>query len=89
MPVQKEILNKREQIDNIDDQLLKLLNRRAELSLSIRQLKCDNAVSLFDPKREEEIVERLCKNNPGPLYDDDVRRLFLAIMKTMRGLPNE
>lgn len=89
MPVQNDILNKRKSIDDIDNQLLELLNDRAELSLTIRELKKNKSIGLFDPKREEEIINRLCEKNQGPLYDEDVRKLFLLIVKTMRGLPNE
>ena len=85
----KDISDKRGELDELDEALLRTLNKRAELSLKIRELKIKSNFPLYDAKREEEILNRLCEKNDGPLYDDDVRHLYSEILKVIRGLPNE
>lgn len=85
---QQRIAEIRERIDAIDCQLVKLLNERAQCSLDIRHLKPQAHWGLYDPKREEEIFANVAKCNGGPLYADDLRDIYEAILqvaKEMRG----
>lgn len=85
---QARIAEIRERIDSIDCQLVKLLNERSQCSLDIRALKPEAKWGLYDPKREEEIFENVAKCNEGPLYADDLREIYEAILhvaKEMRG----
>jgi len=78
----------RAEIDDLDEQLVTLLNERAKRSLAIRALKPQAQMGLFDPKREEEIFERVAELNQGPLYSDDVKTIYATILrvsKEMRG----
>lgn len=89
MPGENDILNNREKINEIDKQVLDLLNQRAEISLNIRELKKTAGIDVYDPAREEEVVDALCEQNGGPIDDENVRKLFLEIMEIMRGLPDK
>jgi chorismate mutase len=71
----------RTEIDALDEQIVALLNRRAEKSLAIRALKPQAQLGLFDPKREEEIFERVAGYNEGPLYSDDLRAIYATILR--------
>ncbi|MEI7814351.1 MAG: chorismate mutase [Coriobacteriia bacterium] len=85
---QSKIEQIREQIDAIDCQLVKLFNERAQCSLDIRALKPSARLGLYDPKREEEIFTNVAACNEGPLYGDDLREIYEAILhvaKEMRG----
>jgi chorismate mutase len=85
---QARIAEIRERIDAIDCELVKLLNERAQRSLDIRALKPSARLGLYDPKREEEIFTNVAKCNAGPLYGDDLREIYEAILhvaKEMRG----
>ena len=65
-----------------------LLNERAQCSLDIRSLKPQAHQGLYDPRREEEIFSNIAKCNNGPLYADDLREIYEAILhvaKEMRG----
>jgi len=78
----------RAQIDGIDEELVYLLNKRAQRSLEIRALKPKARMGLYDPRREEEIFDRVSELNPGPLYSDDLKAIFATILrvsKEMRG----
>ena len=85
---QVRIAEIRSRIDDIDCQLVKLLNERAQCSLDIRSLKPQAHQGLYDPRREEEIFSNIAKCNNGPLYADDLREIYEAILhvaKEMRG----
>ena len=89
MPANRKISTKRKQIDKIDDKLLAFINRRAEISLDIRELKKAEGMDVYDPAREDEVVSKLCSRNKGPLSDKDIDELFKTIMKINRGLPDK
>ena len=85
---QGQIAAVRARIDAIDCQLVKLLNERAQCSLDIRALKPSAHLGLYDPRREEEIFTNVATCNEGPLYGDDLREIYEAILhvaKEMRG----
>jgi chorismate mutase len=44
---------------------------------------------LYDPKREEEILQRVAKENPGPIYDATMREIFEIIMHRIRDIESE
>ena len=84
----EQIAAHRSRIDEIDCEIVKLLNERAAESLAIRALKPQVHWGLYDPKREEEIFANLAKCNAGPLYSENLREIYEAIlhvMKEMRG----
>jgi chorismate mutase len=82
----RQIEEIRARIDEIDCQLVKLLNERAEMSLEIRKLKPQVHWGLYDPKREEEIFANLAQCNEGPLYGDNLREIYEAILHVMKEL---
>ena len=71
-------------IDRIDDELVKLVNKRAELARQIGHLK-DNA-AVLRPEREAQVLQRMQDNNPGPLGKQAVAQLFTEIMSQCRAL---
>jgi chorismate mutase len=88
LEAQAKIAEIRGRIDAIDCQLVALLNERAQCSLDIRALKPQAKWGLYDPKREEEIFTNVARCNGGPLYGDDLREIYEAILhvaKEMRG----
>jgi chorismate mutase len=84
--VQAGIAEHRARIDAIDCQIVKLLNERAAESLAIRELKPQVHWGLYDPKREEEIFANLSRCNEGPLYSENLREIYEAILHVMKEL---
>ena len=82
--VRGRIAGFRGEIDEIDCRIVELLNARARLALSIRELKPQANLALFDPKREEEIFLRLAACNEGPLFADNLREIYEAILHGMK-----
>jgi chorismate mutase / prephenate dehydratase len=74
------IENPRAEIDAIDGELLRLLNRRAEIALRVGAAKSDRETSLCDPTREREVLARLRRENPGPFDDNSVDSIFQRII---------
>jgi chorismate mutase len=84
--VQATIDALRGRIDEIDCRIVALLNERADIALEIRGLKPKVNLSLYDPKREEEIFANLAKCNDGPLFDDNLREVYEAVLHVMKEL---
>ncbi|HEY3027688.1 MAG TPA: prephenate dehydratase [Pyrinomonadaceae bacterium] len=72
--------NPRAKIDAIDDELLRLLNDRAEQALKVGAVKKQVDTSLCDNRREREVLTRLCEQNPGPLDEKNVANIFQRII---------
>ncbi|MBU0460358.1 MAG: chorismate mutase [Nanoarchaeota archaeon] len=51
----------RQKIDQIDQQLLKLLQQRKELVLQIAELKKDSQLPLKQPEREKIVLEKIAQ----------------------------
>ena len=72
----------RKEIDHIDDEIVRLLNERSRRVIEIGKLKKaeDSQANLHTPAREAEILERLCKSNPGPFPSEALRAVYREIM---------
>jgi chorismate mutase / prephenate dehydratase len=76
----------RSRIDDLDDQILNLLNQRAEAALHIGDLKRRQDAPSYVPEREAEILRRLLTQNPGPLTAETVRAVWTEILSGCRAL---
>ena len=78
----KPLQGHRQEIDKIDDEILRLLNQRAQHVIEIGKLKkaADTQAVLHTPAREAEIFERLSKNNAGPFPNDALQAVYREIM---------
>jgi chorismate mutase len=76
----------RRRIDQIDDQLMKLLNSRSACAVEIGRIKRQIGMPVYQPEREKWILERAERNNPGPLDSGAVRRVFERVIDESRRL---
>jgi len=76
----------RKRIDEIDSQILKLLNRRAELVIDVGRLKAEQNMEFHVPQREEEIYARLTGENTGPFPPQAVRPVFREVISACLSL---
>lgn len=76
----------RQRIDLLDDVLLRIFNERARLALEIGHLKKGLDLPVFDPSREKRIFARMKEDNPGPLDDGAIVRLFERVIDESRRL---
>ena len=78
----------REEITRADDALVAAVNRRLELARQIFEHKEANGIPILDPGREDAMIERLVRDNGGPLSDEgvaDLVRYVLALTKKELG----
>ncbi|HSE26224.1 MAG TPA: chorismate mutase [Pyrinomonadaceae bacterium] len=76
----------RNEIDEIDAELLRLLNMRARLALKVGALKKQAQLPLCDPVRERSVLLRLSELNAGPLDDRAINKVFRRIIRESRRL---
>ncbi|MEO7715872.1 MAG: prephenate dehydratase [Capsulimonas sp.] len=74
--------NLREQIDAIDNELVSLLNRRAEVSLQVGKQKASEPnVRIFAPERERDVIQRiLALHNNGALPKEALVAIYREII---------
>jgi chorismate mutase/prephenate dehydratase len=76
----------RSRINNLDEEILNLLNRRGQVALQIGELKRQQGLPYFVPEREAEILERLVGQNRGPLTADAVRAIWREVLSASLAL---
>ncbi len=79
----------REKIDQLDDQLVKLLNERAEVALQIGAMKEKAGLPVYAPEREEMLLRRIEKKNAGPLRHESLRAIYREIMSASLSLEKD
>jgi chorismate mutase len=83
---QSRIEELRSRVDEVDRELIRILNERARIVQEIVAIKAEAGKALFDPKREEEILQRVVEQNMGPIYDSSMRDIFELILHRIRDL---
>ena len=74
----------RDRIDEIDQELQRLLNARAAAAQEVAHVKMradpEAEPVFYRPEREAQVLARVKARNTGPMGDEDVARLFREIM---------
>jgi chorismate mutase/prephenate dehydratase len=76
----------RSRINDVDNQILHLLNQRAEAALKIGDLKRRQDAPSYVPEREAEVLTRLIADNPGPLPAEAIVAVWREILSACRAL---
>ena len=74
----------RKEIDDIDEKLVELLNRRSRCAIEIGRIKRERRLPIYSPEREAEVLSLVVRHNGGPLEQDAIRRLFERIIDEAR-----
>jgi chorismate mutase-like protein len=74
----------RNEIDDVDRELLQLLNRRARLAIKVGALKRTAGLPFCDPEREQVVLQTLQQANTGPLDRRAITKLFRRIIRETR-----
>jgi len=83
---QEDVEQYRQQIDRLDEQILKLLNERAKIAIEIGKLKKDSQTEIHAPNREREIYTRLEQISSGPFPTEAIRHVFREIISASLAL---
>jgi chorismate mutase/prephenate dehydratase len=76
----------RQQIDQLDRDLLALLNQRARLAQAVGEIKKHEGSVVFRPEREAQVIDGLKAVNGGPLKSDSIAPIWREIMSACRSL---
>ncbi len=84
-----DISDWRKRIEELDQKLVEFFNERSRCAAEIGRLKWNAGVSLYQPDREREILERVQQLNGGPLGNAALKRLFERILDETRVVEQE
>ncbi len=84
-----DISDWRKKIDDIDGHLVELLSARARAAHEIGRLKRDLAMPIYEPEREQAVLQHIAKANPGPLSERELVSIYERIMDIMRLIQQE
>jgi chorismate mutase/prephenate dehydratase len=76
----------RSRINNLDNQILNLLNQRAEAALKIGDLKRQLDAPVYSPEREADVLTRVAEANAGPLTAEMTWAIWREILSACRAL---
>jgi len=76
----------RAEIDDLDRQIARLLQRRATVAQEIGAAKATTDKSVFDPGREERVYENVVAAAEGPLPAESIRAIWREVVSAHRAL---
>jgi len=77
----------RDDIDRVDEVLVRLLNERARVACEIGRIKKDLGIEVYQPEREKQVLAHVRGiAAEGPLGPDAIARLFERIIDEARRL---
>jgi chorismate mutase len=77
----------REEIDRLDEVIVRLLDRRARCAHAVGRLKHAQGMGVYEPTREASVMAHVKAVNAsleGPLTDEAITRLYERIMDEAR-----
>jgi chorismate mutase len=77
----------RDEIDKIDEVIVRLLDSRARCAYTIGRIKKERGLPVYEPKREADVIARVKELNiklGGPLDEHAIARLYERIMDEAR-----
>ncbi len=79
----------RDQLDQINIQMLDLISERGRVAQEIGKVKARQGAAKYDPVRERDMINFLTEQNKGPFDDGTVVHLFKQIFKACVDLQGE
>lgn len=76
----------RAEIDRLDDEILSLLNRRAQAVIEVGKIKSEQNLQFYVPEREVEILRRLSASNRGPFPGHALKAIYREIISASLAL---
>ena len=76
----------RKKIDDVDEEIINLINKRTELVLEIGKQKSKTNDSFYAPHREKIIIDRIKELNPGPFPNSVLELIYKEVMSACRAL---
>jgi len=74
----------RDQISDIDLELIGLLNKRLQVVDQLWRYKAEHGIDMYVPEREAQMVAFLTEANQGPLSDEGLREVYRTVVETTK-----
>ncbi len=87
--IRREMVRRRAEIDQLDAELVRLLNRRTELARQIGTVKSRFGLPILDLERELEVLGRVRRHNRGPLDERSLIRIYRGIIREARSIQKQ
>ncbi len=81
-----DIAQWRQHIDEMDEQIVQLISKRAEAAKAIGDIKRQGTLPVYEPQRESAVFDHVKRINPGPLTGEQVVDIYMRIIDVMRTL---
>jgi len=81
-----KIHNLRKKIDGLDKSIVRLLNQRASLAMSIGKVKNKSQAEAYVPSREKAIINNIARASRGPLSHSALCSIYREIMSASLAL---
>ena len=81
-----DISDWRRKIDELDEEIVRLINKRAEAAKAIGDLKRIAELPVYEAGREQTVFDHVRAVNPGPLADTEILHVYERIIDVMRTL---
>lgn len=79
----------RQTIDQIDQQIVKLLEKRMDTITKIGETKQASKKAVYDEKREQEVLEKIASRLENTKYKETITATYIDLMKHSRDYQNE
>jgi len=70
----------RKKVDELDEQIVRLINDRARVARQIGEVKAGNNSAIYAPAREQAVYRHVSEVNEGPLPDGVLRAVYREII---------
>ena len=80
----RDLMEIRQDIDEIDQQLVSLFEKRMGCSAEVAEYKRGTGKAIYDPVREKEKIATLTKNQTDHFMSKATEELFLQLMSISR-----
>ena len=84
-----ELESLREEIDQIDSEIVRLLNLRVGKACEIGKIKQLSGVDPYDPAREEQVFQKVSGYSQGPLRDRSLRAVYREVISASIALEKD
>ena len=81
----EELKELRKSIDDIDDKIVELFNKRGNYAITIGNIKKNLKLKIFQPKREVELIERI-KNKPTTFKKESMLAIWKEIISASKAI---
>jgi chorismate mutase / prephenate dehydratase len=72
------------ELARLDQEIIKLINRRAVATLKLIEIAPDRKAAIYDPRHDDDLYSKLEAENSGPLPGRTIRSVFRNVLSAVR-----